>query len=77
MRILTRYILREVLSHAVLGSVLFTFVLFMRDLGRVLELLVRGSASLHAVTLVFSLHAAEHAGPDHSHDGAGGRFAGA
>ena len=53
MRILTRYILREVLSHAVLGSVLFTFVLFMRDLGRVLELLVRGSASLHAVTLVF------------------------
>jgi LPS export ABC transporter permease LptG/LPS export ABC transporter permease LptF len=52
-RILTRYILREVLSHAVLGSVLFTFVLFMRDLGRVLELLVRGSASLHAVTLVF------------------------
>ena len=53
MRILTRYILREVLSHAVLGSVLFTFVLFMRDLGRVLELLVRGSASLHAVTMVF------------------------
>jgi LPS export ABC transporter permease LptG/LPS export ABC transporter permease LptF len=52
-RILTRYILREVLSHAVLGGVLFTFVLFMRDLGRILELLVRGSASLHAVMLVF------------------------
>ena len=53
MRILTRYILREVLSHAVLGGVLFTFVLFMRDLGRILELLVRGSASLHSVALVF------------------------
>lgn len=52
MRILTRYILREVLSHAVLGGVLFTFVLFMRDLGRILELLVRGSASTEAVALV-------------------------
>ncbi len=46
MRILTRYILREVLSHALLGGVLFTFVLFMRDLGKVLELVVRDSASL-------------------------------
>ena len=31
MRILTRYILREVTSHALLGGALFTFVLFMRD----------------------------------------------
>lgn len=53
MRILTRYILREVLSHALLGGVLFTFVLFMRDLGHILELLVRGSASLQAVADVF------------------------
>ena len=53
MRILTRYILREVLSHALLGGVLFTFVLFMRDLGHILELLVRGSASLDAVASVF------------------------
>ncbi len=53
MRILTRYILREVLSHAVLGGVLFTFVLFMKDLGRILELLVRGSASPEAVLQVF------------------------
>ncbi len=53
MRILTRYILREVLSHALLGGVLFTFVLFMRDLGRILELLVRGSATLQEVSLVF------------------------
>lgn len=46
MRILTRYILVEVTSHALLGAVLFTFVLFMRDLGRILELVVRDSASL-------------------------------
>ena len=46
MRIFTRYILAEVVSHAFLGGVLFTFVLFMRDLGRILELVVRDSASL-------------------------------
>ena len=45
MRILSRYILREVTSHALLGGVLFTFVLFMRDLGKILELVVRDSAS--------------------------------
>lgn len=45
MRIFTRYILAEVLSYAVLGGVLFTFVLFMRDLGKILELVVRNSAS--------------------------------
>lgn len=53
MRILTRYVLREVVSHALLGGLLFTFVLFMRDLGHILELLVRGSASLDAVARVF------------------------
>lgn len=53
MRILTRYVLREVVSHALLGGLLFTFVLFMRDLGHILELLVRGSASLEAVAQVF------------------------
>ena len=36
MRILTRYILSEVISHALIGAALFTFVLFTRDLGRVL-----------------------------------------
>ena len=52
MRILTRYILREVLSHGLLGGVLFTFVLFIRDLGRILELVVRGSASAQEVARV-------------------------
>ncbi len=49
MRLLTRYILREVSSHAVLGGVLFTFVLFMRDLSKILELVVRNSAGLSDV----------------------------
>ena len=34
MRIFTRYILREVTSYALLGGVLFTFVLFMHEIGR-------------------------------------------
>ena len=46
MRLLTRYILREVFSHALLGGVLFTFVLFTSRLGKILELVVRNSASL-------------------------------
>ncbi|MEO6911230.1 MAG: LptF/LptG family permease, partial [Edaphobacter sp.] len=50
----TRYILREVTSYALLGGALFTFVLFMRDLGRILELVVRESASLGQVLLVFA-----------------------
>lgn len=45
MRIFTRYILREVTSHALLGGALFTFVILMRDLGKVLDLVVRNSAS--------------------------------
>src|ERR1700749_1371041 len=53
MRIITRYILREVTSHALLGGVLFTFVLFMRDLGKILELVVRDSASLADVVRIF------------------------
>ncbi len=55
MRILTRYILKEVASHAVLGLVLFTFIIFMRDLGRLLELIVRNSAPLPSVAEIFFL----------------------
>ncbi len=55
MRILTRYILREVLSHGLLGGVLFTFVLFMKELGPLLELAVRNSTSSSTVTEIFLL----------------------
>jgi len=52
-RILTRYILKEVSSHALLGVLLFTFIIFMRDLGRLLELIVRNSAPLPSVAEIF------------------------
>jgi len=55
MRILTRYILKEILAHALLGLVLFTFVLFARDVGRLLELLVRKSLSAGTVAWLFLL----------------------
>src|ERR1700722_6296791 len=55
MRILTRYILREVMAHAMIGVAIFTFVLFTRDLGRILELVVRASAPLPSVAEVFFL----------------------
>jgi LPS export ABC transporter permease LptG/LPS export ABC transporter permease LptF len=54
-RILTRYVLNEILSHALIGGALFTFVLFMPNLGHLLELAVRNSASLGAVGEVFLL----------------------
>jgi LPS export ABC transporter permease LptF/LPS export ABC transporter permease LptG len=55
MRILTRYILREVLSHALIGAAIFTFVIFMRDLARILEIIVRNSAPLPSVAELFFL----------------------
>ena len=54
MRLLTRYILREVAAYALIGAVLFTFVLFMRDLPKILELVVRDSASLTDVLRIFA-----------------------
>src|SRR5581483_9522218 len=55
MRILSRYILREVTSHALIGVAVFTFVVFMRDLGRLLEVIVRASAPLPSVAEIFFL----------------------
>jgi LPS export ABC transporter permease LptG/LPS export ABC transporter permease LptF len=52
-RIFTRYIWNEVLSHAFLGGALFTFVLFMKNIGDLLEMAVRNSASLGGVAKVF------------------------
>jgi LPS export ABC transporter permease LptG/LPS export ABC transporter permease LptF len=53
MRILTRYILGEVVSHALIGAAVFTFVIFTRDLGRILELVVRNSAPLPSIAEIF------------------------
>ncbi len=53
MRIFTRYIWNEVLSHALLGGALFTFILFMKYLGPLLEMAARNSASLGTVAKIF------------------------
>ena len=52
MRILTRYILREVVTYALLGGLLFTFVLFMRYLLTLMELAIRGAASFEDIARV-------------------------
>jgi LPS export ABC transporter permease LptF/LPS export ABC transporter permease LptG len=45
MRILDRYIVREVFRHALLGLIVFTFVFFVPQLVRLMELFVRHSGS--------------------------------
>ena len=55
MRILTRYILKEVLFHGLIGASVFTFVIFMRDVSRILELVVRNSAPIPSVAELFFL----------------------
>ena len=45
MRILTRYILGEILSHTLIGGVIFTFILFMKELPKILEMMVHNSST--------------------------------
>jgi LPS export ABC transporter permease LptG/LPS export ABC transporter permease LptF len=52
-RILTRYILGEILSLTLIGCALFTFILFMPLLPHILEVVVRNSATLTDVGQVF------------------------
>jgi LPS export ABC transporter permease LptG/LPS export ABC transporter permease LptF len=54
-RILTRYILGEILSHTLIGCALFTFILFMRDLPHILEVLVRNSSTFANVLEILLL----------------------
>ncbi len=53
MRILTRYILGEILSHALIGCALFTFILFIPRLPQILEMVVRNSSTLANVLQIF------------------------
>ena len=53
MRILTRYILGEILSLTLIGCALFTFILFMPLLPHILEVVVRNSSTLADVAQVF------------------------
>jgi LPS export ABC transporter permease LptG/LPS export ABC transporter permease LptF len=54
-RILTRYILGEILSHTLIGCALFTFILFMRDLPHILEVVVRNSSTFSNVMEILLL----------------------
>ena len=53
MRILTRYILGEILSHTLIGCALFTFILFMPQLPHILEVVVRNSSTFTSVLEIF------------------------
>ena len=55
MRILTRYILGEILSHALIGCALFTFILFMPRLPQILEMVVRNTSTLTKILEIFVL----------------------
>jgi LPS export ABC transporter permease LptG/LPS export ABC transporter permease LptF len=55
MRILTRYILGEVTTHALVGIAIFTFIIYTRELGQLLELVVRNSAPLPSAVALFLL----------------------
>jgi LPS export ABC transporter permease LptG/LPS export ABC transporter permease LptF len=52
-RILTRYILGEILSLTLIGCALFTFILFMPNLPHILEVVVRNSSTWTDVAQVF------------------------
>ncbi len=55
MRILTRAIFREIMSSALLGTVLFAFVLFLQRAGKSFELLARSASNLETVAYLFLL----------------------
>lgn len=53
MRILDRYIVREVFRHALLGLAVFTFVFFVPQLVQLMELFVRHAGSGSQVAILF------------------------
>src|SRR5260370_38129229 len=55
MGLLNRSIFREVAASALLGTILFTFVLFLQRVGKLFEILVRSSAPPPTVGYLFAL----------------------
>jgi LPS export ABC transporter permease LptF/LPS export ABC transporter permease LptG len=53
MRILDRYIVREIFRHAFLGLIVFTFVLFVPQLVKLMELFVRHTGSGEQIVKLF------------------------
>ncbi len=55
LRLLGRYILREVCSSAVLGTFLATFVIFLQSVDKLFDVLVRGNVNAMTVLTLFGL----------------------
>src|SRR5437867_12515755 len=55
MRIISRYVFREIVASALLGTLLATFVIFLQRVDKYFELLVRSSAKLETVGWLFAL----------------------
>ena len=55
MRLLGRYVFREILASTFIGTVLATFVIFLQSLGRLFELLVRAQTKLPVVLELLGL----------------------
>jgi LPS export ABC transporter permease LptF/LPS export ABC transporter permease LptG len=53
MRLIDRYICRQVFSHALLGLAIFSFVFFVPQLVRLMDLVVRRSASWQTLGILF------------------------
>src|SRR5580704_3815590 len=53
MRLLDRYVCREVASHSLLGLIVFTFVFFVPSLVTLMNLIVRHSGGFLTVILLF------------------------
>ena len=53
MRIIDRYIFREVLRHALLGLAVFTFVIFVPQLVQIMNVVARHSGDAHQIALLF------------------------
>ena len=49
MRILTRYILGEIFSHTLIGCALFTFIILMKELPKILDTVVRNTSTFQSV----------------------------
>ncbi|HYW42058.1 MAG TPA: LptF/LptG family permease [Bryobacteraceae bacterium] len=56
LRILSRYVFREIVTSALLGTLLATFVIFLHGVGTLFELLVgAGNQGVHTILMLFAL----------------------
>jgi LPS export ABC transporter permease LptG/LPS export ABC transporter permease LptF len=52
---ISRYILKEIVADGLLGLLLFTFVIFMKDVGRLLEVVLRNNSGSPLAIFVYAL----------------------